>query len=60
MNLFTKEKETHGLQKQACGYQRQKMGVKINQGFGTNIYIPLHKKQEINNDLLYSIGSSTQ
>ena len=30
MNLFTKEKETHRLQKQTCGYQRQKMGVKIN------------------------------
>ena len=27
MNLFTKQKETHGLQKQTYSYQRGKVGV---------------------------------
>ena len=27
VHLFTKEKETHRLQKQTCVYQRQKMGA---------------------------------
>ena len=54
MNLFTKQKQTHGHRKQTYGYQRGKLGVwgGINQEFGLNKHIPLYKKQMNNMELL--------
>ena len=60
MNLFTKQKQTHRLQKQTYGYQRGNVWGGINQEFGINIYTLLYIKQIINKDLLYGSGNSTQ
>ena len=46
MNLFTKQKQTHRLQKQICGHQRGKVeGGGINQEAGINTYTVLYIKQ---------------
>ena len=58
MNLFTKQKQTHGLRKQIQCYQRGKVGGGINQEIRINIYILLYKID--NKNLLYSTGNSTQ
>ena len=34
MNLFTKQKQTHRLQKQTYGYQKGKVGEGINEELG--------------------------
>ena len=60
MNLFTKQKQTHRLQKQTYGYQRRKVGGEINLEFGINIHTLLYIKLISNKDLLYSKGNSTQ
>ena len=54
MNLFTKQKQTHGHRKQSYGYQRAKGGG-INQGFGINIYTLLYRDLET-----HSTGNGTQ
>lgn len=45
MKLFTKHKQTLGLQKQIHGYQRGKVGGQINSEFGINRYTLLLKLQ---------------
>ena len=62
MNLFTKQKQTHSLQKQTYGYQRGNVGGcrGINQELGINTYPLLYIKQITNKGLLYDTGNSTQ
>ena len=44
MNLFTKQKQTHRVQKQIYGYQRGKVGGGIHQEIGINVYTLLYIK----------------
>ena len=44
MNLFTKQKQIHRLRKETYGYQRGKVGGRINEKFGINIYTLLYIK----------------
>ena len=60
MNLFTKSKQTHRLQKQTMVTKGERGGGGINQEVGINIYTPTYMKQIINNDLLYTTGDSIQ
>ena len=59
MNLFTKQKQSHGCRKQTYGYQGTRWGG-INWEIGTDIYTLLYIKQINNKNLLYSTGNSTQ
>ena len=59
MNLFTKQKQSHGRRKQTYGYQGIR-GEGINQEIGIDMYTLLHIKQITNKNLLYSTGNSTQ
>ena len=44
MNLFTKQKQSHRLQKQTYGYQSGNVGGRINYEFAINIYTLLYIK----------------
>ena len=41
MNLFTKPKQIHRHRNQTYGYQQERSGGRINQGFGVNRYTVL-------------------
>ena len=56
MNLFTKQKETHGLRKSTYGCQ----GEGTVRDIGKVKYTPLYLKWITNKDLLYSTWNSAQ
>lgn len=57
MNLFTKEKQTHRLQKQTDGYQRGKVGMSDKLGgWNQQIHITIYK---INTKRIYCITQRT-
>ena len=59
MNLFEEQKQTHRLQKETYGYQREEVDGRNKLGvLDQHIRTALHKI--INEDLLYSTGNSTQ
>ena len=62
MNLFTRQKHTHRLEKHIYGYQSRNVGVGgMNKlGVWDLTFTLLYIKQIINKDLLYSTGNSTQ
>ena len=59
MNLFTKQKQSHGCRKQIYGYQGLR-GEGINWEIEIDIYTLLYVKQITNKNLLYSTVNYTQ
>ena len=60
MNSFTKQKQTHSLQKQTYGCQRGKGRGGMNQDFGNVKCTHLYMEWMVNGDLLCSTGKSIQ
>ena len=59
-SLFTKQKQTHRLQKQTYGYQRGKAGRRDGCGFGSGLGTLLYMEWMVNGHLLCSTENSTQ
>ena len=60
MNLSTKQKQTQKLRERIYGYQEERVGGGIDQGFEFDMYTLLYLKYITNKALLYSIGDSSQ
>ena len=60
MNLFTKQKQTHGLREETCLCQGGGGGIGMDEEFGVIRYKPLHLEWIHNEVLLYSTGNYIQ
>ena len=60
MDLFTKQKETHRLEKLTYGCQGKRMKGRDSQGIWGRLYSPPYLKWIINKGLRNSTGSSTE
>ena len=59
--VFLGNKQTHRLRERTRGYQRARMGLKVDWEFGMDMYtLLLHLKWITIKDLLYSTGNSAQ